>query len=132
VRSGSTDDEAEVVASHGAFRTDQFMLRGDTLVMIDLDGYCWAEPARDIGNLFAYLEWRSVRQPRLAPFVGRARRSFLEGYASVREVPDEYRIALFEAASMLKIAGRRYRSLSFREWPLVPRLVEAARARLRE
>jgi hypothetical protein len=51
----------------------------------------------------------------------------LQGYASIRELPDERRIALFEAASKLKIGGRRYRSLSWREWPLVPLLIESSR-----
>src|SRR5262249_11077371 len=32
------------VATHGAFRTDQYLIEYDELVMIDLDGFCWAEP----------------------------------------------------------------------------------------
>jgi hypothetical protein len=123
-------DGADLVPSHGAFRTDQFMVQGSELVMIDLDGFCWAEPARDVGNLFAYLGWRALRQPHQTAFVRPAREHFLRGYASVRRPPDESRLALFEAASRLKIAGRRYRSLSHPEWPLVPALVESAGALL--
>ncbi|HZJ52249.1 MAG TPA: phosphotransferase [Actinomycetota bacterium] len=115
------------VPSHGAFRTDQFMIQDGELVLIDLDGYCWAEPSRDIGNLLAYIGWKAMRQPQHGHFVEQATDQFLEGYASVREPPDERRIALFEAASRLKIGGRRYRSLSFREWPLVPLLIESSR-----
>ena len=122
-------DEAgyESVPSHGAFRTDQFMIQDGELVLIDLDGYCWAEPSRDIGNLLAYIGWKAMRQPQHEAFVEQATDHFLQGYASVRELPDERRIALFEAASRLKIAGRRYRSLSWREWPLVPLLIESSR-----
>ncbi|MFN2489617.1 MAG: phosphotransferase family protein [Actinomycetota bacterium] len=120
--------EPDAVASHGAFRTDQFMIQDGRLVMIDLDSYCWADPARDIGNLFAYLRWKSIRQPQHADFIASARGSFLEGYGEVRDPPSERWSALYEAASMLKVAGRRYRSLTVREWPVVPRLIYDARA----
>ena len=39
--------EPKAVASHGAMRTDQYIIQGDRLAMIDLDSYCWANPARD-------------------------------------------------------------------------------------
>jgi hypothetical protein len=119
-------DASGAVPSHGAFRTDQFMIRGGELVLIDLDGYCWADPARDIGNMFAYLRWRSIRQPHHAFFVELAEASFLEGYASVTDLPHDRKLALFEAASLLKIAGRRYRSLTWAEWHLVPRVIQDA------
>jgi hypothetical protein len=120
-------DASGSVPSHGAFRTDQFMIRGGELVLIDLDGYCWAHPARDIGNMFAYLRWRSIRQPHHGPFVESAKSTFLEGYGSVRELPGDRQVALFEAASLLKIAGRRYRGLTWTEWHLVPRLIRDSR-----
>jgi hypothetical protein len=123
--------EPALVPSHGAFRTDQFMIRGDELVLIDLDGYCWADPARDIGNLLAYLRWKSLRQPHLGPFIDRATESFSNGYSSVRPLPDEGRLVGLQAASLLKISGRRFRSLSWKEWPLVPLLMEESRRLLR-
>jgi hypothetical protein len=124
-RAEAASDES--VPSHGAFRTDQFMIQDGELVLIDLDGYCWAEPSRDIGNMLAYIGWKAIRQPQHGTFVEQATGHFLQGYASIRELPDERRIALFEAASKLKIGGRRYRSLSWREWPLVPLLIESSR-----
>jgi hypothetical protein len=126
------DDDSSAVPSHGAFRTDQFLIRGGELVLIDLDGYCWADPARDIGNMFAYLRWRSIRQPHHAPFVESAKSAFLEGYASVTDLPRDRKLALFEAASLLKIAGRRYRGLTWAEWHLVPRVIHDARNLLDE
>ena len=78
----------ESVPSHGAFRTDQFMIQDGELVLIDLDGYCWAEPSRDIGNLLAYIGWKAMRQPEYGHFVEQAADQFLQGYASVREPPD--------------------------------------------
>jgi len=118
--------EPKSVASHGAMRTDQFLLQGDRLAMIDLDSYCWANPARDLGNFLAYLCWKAIRQPEHAQFIERAGRAFLSGYLSVQEDIDEKWLSVYQAASLLKIAGRRFRSLTFLEWPLVIHLIHAA------
>jgi hypothetical protein len=122
------DGEPELVCSHGAFRTDQFMIQDGELVMIDLDSFCWANPARDVGNFLAYLQWKAMRQPHHAAFIEAGTRSFLDGYAAVRRAPDERWTRLYTAASLLKVAGRRFRSLTVKEWPRVPWLVEAAHA----
>jgi aminoglycoside phosphotransferase (APT) family kinase protein len=118
--------EPKAVASHGAMRTDQYILQGDRLAMIDLDSYCWANPARDIGNFLAYLCWKAIRQPEHAQFVERAGRAFLEGYLSVHSDIDERWLSVYQAASLLKIAGRRFRSLTYREWPLIIHLIQGA------
>jgi hypothetical protein len=115
-------------ATHGAFRTDQYMIEGGELVMIDLDGFCWAEPERDLGNFLAYLDWKAIRKPADAAFIERAGQLFMEGYRAAGAAPDERRLALYRADSLLKIAGRRYRSLTVKEWHLVPRLLDAAEA----
>jgi hypothetical protein len=118
--------EPPPVASHGTFRTDQFMIENDALVMIDLDSFCWSDPARDIGNFLAYLRWKAIRQPQQAAFIEHVGRVFLDGYLAAHPAPDQRSLALFQAASMLKVAGRRYRALTVKEWHLVPRLIEAA------
>jgi Phosphotransferase enzyme family len=116
-----------LAAGHGAMRTDQFLIDGDTggLILIDLDGVCLAEPARDLGNLLAYLDWKAIRRPGDGAFLERAAAALLSGYGTGRPVPAD-RVAAYRAGSLLKIAGRRYRSLTVSEWPLVPALVEAA------
>ena len=124
--------ELKSVASHGAMRTDQFLLQGDRLALIDLDSYCWANPARDLGNFLAYLCWKAIRQPEHAEFVERAGRAFLEGYLSVQDDIDERWLSVYQAASLLKIAGRRFRSLTYLEWPLVIHLIQAAFAAITE
>jgi hypothetical protein len=118
-----------VAAGHGAMRTDQFLVdgAGGGLVLIDLDGVCLAEPARDLGNLLAYLDWKAIRRPGEAAWVERAGAAFLAGYATGRPAPPD-RVAAWRAASLLKVAGRRYRSLTVPEWPLVPALLDAAAA----
>ncbi len=124
--------EPQAVASHGAMRTDQFILQGDRLAIIDLDGYCWANPARDLGNFLAYLCWKAIRQPEHGQYVERAGRAFLEGYLEIQPDIDEHWLSIYQAASLLKIAGRRFRSLTFLEWPLVIHLIDAAFATLKE
>lgn len=124
--------EPKFVASHGAMRTDQYILQGDRLAMIDLDSYCWANPARDIGNFLAYLCWKAIRQPEHAQFVERAGRAFLEGYLTVQGDIDEKWLSIYQAASLLKIAGRRFRSLTYLEWPLVIHLIQGAFAAITE
>ena len=115
-------------ATHGAFRTDQYMIENGELVMIDLDGFCWAEPERDLGNFLAYLDWKAIRKPADAAFIGRAGQLFMEGYRAAGAAPSEQRLAIYRADSLLKIAGRRYRSLTVKEWHLVPQLLESAQA----
>lgn len=118
--------EPALAASHGAFRTDQFMIEDGELVMIDLDGFCWANPARDLGNFMAYLRWKAIRKPNDAAFIDHVGQLFLEGYRAAGRSIDESWLARYTADSLLKIAGRRYRSLTAKEWHLVPRLLDEA------
>lgn len=128
--------EVTPVLSHGALRTDQFMLaagygangtgRNDRLALIDLDGVCWANPARDLGNFQAYLTWKAMRQPDHAAFIQQAQHAFLAGYAALGALPDQEWINLYQAASLLKILGRRYTGLTVQEWPLTEQLLKQA------
>jgi aminoglycoside phosphotransferase (APT) family kinase protein len=121
-----SQDEPPPVASHGAFRTDQMMIQDGRLVLIDLDSYCWANRARDAGNFLAYLSWKAIRRPQQAAFIERAGRLFLDGYATIGPALDNFWLSLYRAASMLKIIGRRFRTLSYKEWPLTPQLLNTA------
>jgi hypothetical protein len=122
----SAQGEPALVASHGAFRTDQFMIEEGELVMIDLDGFCWANPARDLGNFMAYLRWKAIRKPHDAAFIERVGQLFLHGYQASGRSIDQGWLARYTADSLLKVAGRRYRSLTAKEWHLVPLLIDAA------
>ena len=65
-------------------------------------------------------------------FVERAGRAFLEGYLNVHADIDERWLSVYQAASLLKIAGRRFRSLSYPEWPLITHLIQLAGLYLNE
>lgn len=123
--------EQPPVVSHGAFRTDQLLAVDGHAVMVDIDGLCLADPARDLGNMLAYLRWKAIRQPHHAAFIYEAADSFLHGYGRLARLPDGSRIAVHQAASMLKIAERRFQRLEVTAWGLVPRLVEEAGELLR-
>jgi hypothetical protein len=118
--------ELAPAVSHGALRTDQFLIEAGHLVLIDLDSVCWANPARDLGNLLAYLTWKALRQPHHATFIQLAQQAFLEGYARLRALPATEWVAYYQAASMLKIVGRRYAGLTYKEWPLTEELLDRA------
>ena len=118
----------EAVASHGALRTDQLLVTPDGPALLDLDGFCAAPAARDLGNLLAYLRWRALRRPDDAPAVDTARAAVLAGYEDERVGPVVADLDRHEGLSLLKIAARRYRNLDTAEWPLVPKLVEVAHA----
>jgi Ser/Thr protein kinase RdoA (MazF antagonist) len=131
--SSRTDSEdSDLVPSHGSMRTDQVLIAGDSLVLLDWDAFCMAPPSRDISNLLAYLDWKAIREPHRAAVIEQARASFIEGYGSVRPSPEDDFLAPHRAASMLKIAGRRYQDLWFEEWPLIPELLRRASAALQE
>jgi Phosphotransferase enzyme family len=120
-----------LVPSHGALRLDQVHICGGSPLLIDLDTYCHAEAERDVANLVAYLRWREIRGAAPPATVSRARQEFLAGYADGASTEIEtVRLAVFEAASLLKIAGRRCRALAVEQWALLPRLVDAANRRL--
>jgi aminoglycoside phosphotransferase (APT) family kinase protein len=124
--------EAPRVASHGAFRTDQVIVEpGGGLVFVDLDGYCRANPARDLANVLAYLEWRAIRRPADEDLVATASRAVLAGYAALAPAPDERWMRLYRAATMLKIAGRRLRRLAVSEWGALPELMARTSAAVR-
>lgn len=123
----SGDPPAQPVTSHGALRTDQLRAGRDRLGLIDLDTLCRAEAARDLGNFLAYLDWKAVRRPELGGALDTIGAAFLEGYAGRGPLPSPRRLAVYRAASLVKIAGRRFRSLAAAEWPLVPALLDLAR-----
>jgi hypothetical protein len=119
--------DAPAVPSHGALRLDQVHVGAGGPVLIDLDSSCRAEPARDLGNLLAYLRWRELRQPAATGTLAAVGAAFLGGYADeAGAAPEPARVALHQAASSLKIAGRCLQKLAVEEWEQVPRLVEVA------
>ncbi|WP_164737181.1 phosphotransferase family protein [Georgenia sp. SYP-B2076] len=118
-------DSTEPAFSHGSFRPGQVLVPGGGLVLLDLDGAGLADPARDLGNALAYVDWQHLRNPAAPPGLSSALR---EGYADGggRVAPGS--LDWWHAAALLKIAGRRYRSLDTTRWAQVAALVATATA----
>ena len=117
-------DDGARAFSHGAFRAGQVVMDGDHLVVLDLDGAGMADPARDLGNAMAYLEWQHIRLgPAAVPDLVEALR---HGYLDAGGQTDPDSLDRWHAAALLKIGGRRYRSLDTGHWDAVPSLVATA------
>lgn len=116
---------ARRVLGHGSFRAGQVVVSDDGLVLLDLDAAGLAAPERDLGNALAYLDWRVLRDP------GRSEQDLtaavVDGYLESGGEVDRAALAWWHAASLVKIAGRRYRSLDTAHWGAVPSLLSAAR-----
>ncbi len=119
----STD---RLATSHGALRTDQVLVSDGRIALVDLDGACLADPARDLGNLIAYLRWRVVRGVSALELVSAAVGSLQLGYLCAGGDVDRQRLDYWRAASMLKIIGRRFAADQADEWTLTPRLLDDA------
>jgi aminoglycoside phosphotransferase (APT) family kinase protein len=119
-------DTNQTGPTHGALRTDQILLAGKRVALLDLDGACLANPARDLGNLIAYLEWKVVRGVATAPTVAAGINHLLTGYADGGGATAADALACYRAAAMLKIVARRFIGEQTAEWELARQLQTAA------
>ena len=118
--------DADLVLSHGAFRTGQVVADRGALSLLDLDTVSCSEAARDAGNALAYLSWAEIRGALRPGLAAALREAFLAGYAGARTTLDGHALAWWSAAAMAKIAGRRFRGLATAEWRSVPELLGRA------
>jgi Phosphotransferase enzyme family len=115
-----------LASSHGALRADQVLISDGRIALVDLDCACLANPARDLGNLIAYLRWRVVREVSPLELVSAAVGSLQLGYLSAGGAVERQELDYWRAASMLKIIGRRFAADQVDEWTLTPRLLDDA------
>jgi hypothetical protein len=118
----------DAVLTHGAFRTGQVVADDGVLTLLDLDTVGVSDAARDAGNALAYLSWAEVRGALPSRLVRTMRRNFLAGYADARTALARGGLAWWWTAAMVKIAGRKFRSLATWEWRHVPALLGRAEA----
>ena len=119
-------DEGGAVPSHGSFRPDHLLFHGGRAFLVDLDGFCAADPARDAGNLLAHLAWKAIREPEQLALAAAAPRALLGGYATAAGGIDRRRVRAYQALTMVRIGVSRLRNLTLDEWHLLPRLAAAA------
>lgn len=118
------------VLGHGSYRPGQVVVDGADLVLLDLDSAGTAAPERDLGNVMAYLDWSFLCHARAGG--QRLSAEVVVGYLADGGTLDRETLTWWRAASMAKIAGRRYRGLDTAHWGAVPSLLNAARWVLEE
>lgn len=108
--------------AHGSYRAGQVIVADDDhLTVLDLDGVGLADPARDLGNAMAHLDWQRVRTG-----IDSFSTAVEAGYRAGGDTIDRRALDWWRAAALVKIAGRRYRSLDTTTWSAIPALVRLA------
>ncbi len=101
---------------HGDFYPDQAILKEDGITLIDLDAAVRGDPAIDLGNFIARLEYGALRGDLSYDRVRAVREALLEGYIAESAADAPLRIDLYNAAGLLRLAVDPFR---YREpdWP---------------
>jgi hypothetical protein len=120
-----------MVLSHGAFRHNQFLRRGDTLIALDLDALCLSGMSADIGEFLAYLDLTALRRPQLRPVTPDCEEVFLSAVLKHPHMDLRW-VAWYRTASQIKWSQRALLSLDPR-WPeLTESLMRVAQQTLAE
>ena len=115
------------VLGHGGFRAGQVLVTDDgRLVVLDTDGVCVCDPARDLGTVLAHLTWQAVRLPAQRPVLRGAEHALLSGYERRAGAVEPEALLWWRAVGLLQVVARRYRRLEIQHWSDVPALVDAA------
>jgi hypothetical protein len=125
--------------AHGGFKASQLLFGDQQVFVVDLDGFCPADPALDVGYFLAYLRPTALWYGRdgMRQWYEAAAATFIDAYArasSRRGVDDGLirgileRTCLYQAALLFKIAARRVNRVnSPRSGELSAMLAEIAR-----
>jgi len=89
-------------ACHRDFHEGQLLLEGPVCGFLDLDTWCAADPALDIGNLAAHVRLWELRAGRLATGF---ERGFLESSTAGGDSGIERRVAVWRRAALLRLAA---------------------------
>lgn len=111
------------VLAHGSFAPSQLMLDGPNVGVLDFDRLCQAEPAFDLGRFLAPLRVKLAKHG-LAAGDGLAAR-LLETYHALGGLPTPHeRVALYEVASLARMAARSWLQLKPSRLHLVCSILE--------
>jgi Ser/Thr protein kinase RdoA (MazF antagonist) len=97
----ATDAEATECIVHRDFHEGQVLVSGGTATLIDFDTVCNGEPAQDIGNFLAHLDYASLRSGiDVADEAG----VFLDAYTAANAPVSASRIRAHRAATLLRLS----------------------------
>ncbi len=90
------------VGLHRDFYYDQVLVSDQTVWLVDLDLHARGDPAIDLGNFLAHLTELALRHNRPLLWSKQLGKAFLDGYASVRQLPGIDRIDAFQWVSLAR------------------------------
>ena len=126
-------DEAsdERVFVHGDTNENNAIVQGDRVALIDFDRTSLGPAGADLGNFLGLLRYYRILDL-ITPQSEKARAAaFLDGYASVRPVPDRDSLRVHESAALAERAVRAVTRLRARASQQIPSLLHEARELLR-
>ncbi len=103
-------------AIHGDFYAKQVLLTADGVALLDLDKAVRGDPAVDLGNFIAWLEFDALQGRLASDRIGPLRDALLDGYQSVKEGPPPGQVTLQTAAALLRLATDPFRGRQ-PDWP---------------
>lgn len=103
-------------STHGDFKPDQVLFKGDRLTLLDFDRAAQGHPARDLGSFLAQLDYQHLRGSLDDHRRHAAATGFLEGYVAHGEVVDPKALRVYRALSLFKLLPEPFRHRA-PDWP---------------
>lgn len=123
-------DPAAPAPVHGDLGGAQFLWTGSRLVLIDWDGFGYADPAFDAGHFLAQLDRVAIVNPALRAHAAEWIASFIDPYGAAMPRVSHRNVAFYRAMTLLWKIHTICR-VQPAAWPqLVPQLARAAHAAL--
>ena len=95
--------------THGDFKSEQILVEGKTVAILDYDRAVSGDPSADLGKFMANLEKFTLRGNMSGTKLEALKGALLEGYRHTARCDIPARIELYTAAVLLQIARRRFR-----------------------
>ena len=101
--------QTNLVALHGDFHPDQFLIHDGRVALTDFDSACWGEPAYDLGRFASHVFLKAVEQDIDPDLFRRPLANFFEEYARSANPLGGMARVFWQIAAQL--AGRRVHKL---------------------
>jgi len=95
--------DAPIATCHRDFHDKQILYDGDRSVLLDCDTLAMADPALDLGNFIAHLQWRTHQSPNHSDQLAQGTRAFRRAYGAMDDGTQK-RAGWWSAATLLRLA----------------------------
>jgi aminoglycoside phosphotransferase (APT) family kinase protein len=99
-------DSAEACAGHGSYSHRQIILAENRTVTFDWDGYCIADPSRDVARFIVALRRLALGRLGSIRALDETAKIFQRTYVDLTKSRSTARLSLYEATICLEFAGR--------------------------